>query len=190
MSPAGWKWTPSGRQTAFLRSNNRMSRTVEVPENGVYEISFLHAARDYNDGYNIPLTVKVDDAVVCELAPRTAYYEYTRLSGRVELAAGAHVLAIEAGGGSASGKLLYIDDVRLVAADGPGLALDGNRIDLASGATLDLQNPVPIYLPGGVFVDGVKFTGGRTRLERKGVTVTGAGEIQVGAPDGTMLLIR
>ena len=190
MSPAGWKWTPSGRQTAFLRSNNRMSRTVEVPENGVYEISFLHAARDYNDGYNIPLTVKVDDAVVCELAPRTAYYEYTRLSGRVELAAGAHVLAIEAGGGSASGKLLYIDDVRLVAADGPGLALDGNRIDLASGATLDLQNPVPIYLPGGVFVDGVKFTGGRARLERKGVTVTGAGEIQVGAPDGSVLLFR
>ena len=39
MSPAGWKWTPSGRQTAFLRSNNRMSRTVEVPEDGVYEIS-------------------------------------------------------------------------------------------------------------------------------------------------------
>ena len=28
------------------------------------------------------------------------------------------------------------------------------------------------------------------RMERKGVTVTGAGEIQVGPPDGSVLLFR
>jgi len=184
-----WYATPSGEQTVFVRHDTRLSGTVSVPDDGIYRLSFLHSARDYNNSYILPLTVAVDGEAVLELAPRTAYADYARETVDVPLAAGAHELSFTVGGPRQSGRMLFLDDIRLSRAD---LVRDigDTRIDLAAGATLDLQNAVPIYLPGGVFVDGVKFTGNRRRLEQKGVVVTGEGQIQVGPPDGSVLLFR
>ena len=61
-------------------------------------------------------------------------------------------------------------------------ALDGNALAFASGATLDLQNAEPVYIDGGVTVDGRGVKGTAHSLRRAGVTVTGAGAIQVGPP--------
>ena len=184
-----WYATPSGSQTAFVRHDTRLSGVVSVPEDGVYRLSFLQCARKYNDSFILPLTVAVDGETVLELAPRTAYADYVRETVDVPLAAGEHELSFTVGGPRESGRMLFLDDIRLARVDMVWNIAD-TRIDLASGATLDLQNAGTLYLPGGVYVDGVKFTGNRRRLEQKGVVVTGEGQIQVGPPDGSVLLFR
>ena len=68
--------------------------------------------------------------------------------------------------------------------------LEGNALAFASGATLDLQNAEPIYLAGGVTVDGHEVKGSASALRRAGLIVTGTGEIQIGPPQGTMILFK
>ncbi|MGN0847391.1 MAG: hypothetical protein ACI4RA_08430 [Kiritimatiellia bacterium] len=187
---AGWKRTPSGMQTVYVRNQTRMHGTVSVPEDGAYELSFLRCARNYNESYKLPLTVEVDGEAALELAPQAAYYNYTRESVVVELAAGEHELAFEVGGSVNSGRMLFLDDIRLERMDELAQEIDGATFNLASGATLDLRSGVKIELKGGVFVDGREFRGGRAALQRAGVVVTGPGDIQVGSPLGTVLILR
>ena len=192
MSANGWYRTPSGEQTAFVRCATKMSCSVTAPEDGTYRLSFLQCARNYASSFNLPLTVKVDDASVLEIEPRTAYYDYARERVDVELAAGAHTLAFEVGGAVVSGALLFIDDVRL---EKQGAILEasesGNVFAFARGATIDLRNTSPIVLEkGAVTVDGKAITGGRGALQRAGLVVTGEGAIQIGPPDATIVIIR
>lgn len=192
MSANGWYRTPSGEQTAFVRCATKMSCSVTVPEDGAYRLSFLQCARNYASSFNLPLTVRVDDASVLEIEPRTAYYDYARERVDVELAAGAHTLAFEVGGAVVSGALLFIDDVRL---EKQGAVLEasdsGNVFAFARGATIDLRNTSPVVLEkGAVTVDGKAITGGRGALQRAGLVVTGEGAIQIGPPDGTIFIIR
>ena len=72
----------------------------------------------------------------------------------------------------------------------PRRRLEGNALAFASGATLDLQNAEPLYLAGGVTVDGHTVKGTVNALRRAGVTVTGPGSIQIGPPQGTTIIIR
>jgi len=68
--------------------------------------------------------------------------------------------------------------------------LDGNALAFASGATLDLQNAELVYIADGVTVDGVAVKGSANALRRAGTIVTGSGEIQIGPPQGTVILFR
>lgn len=185
-----WYATPSGDMTAFIRSSTQMKCTIRIPADGTYRLSFLHCARNYADSYNLPIYVKVDGETNLTVAARAAYYDYTRATADLELSAGSHELALEVGGDTRSGALLLVDDIRLQRVDAAAQTIVDSRIDLATGSIVDLRNVGPLTLAGGVFVDGVKFTGNRTRLAQRGVVVTGDGQIQVGPPDGTILLVR
>ena len=196
MSANGWYATPSGNQTAFIRTATTMIGEVQVPQGDTYTLSFLHCARNYNESYALPLEVLIDDAVVHMVEPRTAYYDYTRVELEVELTQGVHSLAFRVGKHPndevKSGALLFVDDIRLESNVAVGHVFDAATVlRLASGATLDLRNSLPIVLEKGqVLVDGTPVTGGRGALQRAGLTVTGEGSIQIGPADGTLVIIR
>ncbi len=189
MSVDGY-FTSCGRTTAYFRPNSEMRQTVTVADDGIYEVSFLHGCRVDRRSYTIPLTVLVDGVAVASNGTRSADYDFERCTARVSLAADDHVLAFVAGSSPSSNyPMLFVDDVRLASAEGVN-ALDGNVFAFASGATLDLQNAEPIYLSGGVTVDGRPVTGGANSLRRAGVVVTGPGAIQIGPPRGSLLIFR
>ena len=181
--------TEYGRTTAYLRQQARLQQTVTVPADGTYELSFMHACRFGYNSYTIPLTCLIDGVAVTSNGTRMANYGFERSTTRVGLTAGEHTLVFSTGSSSVLYAALFIDDVRLMPVEGTN-ALDGNAIAFASGATLDLQNVEPIYLAGGVTVDGRAVKGSTNALRRAGVSVTGGGEIQIGPPQGTTVLVR
>ncbi len=189
MSSTYGAFTPHGRTTAYMRSNTTISQKVNVPADGTYELSFLQGCRNNYLSYNIPLSLLVDGTVVLSNDARTAYYDFFRNTVRLELTAGEHTVTIATGYTSHLFRMLFVDDVRLVPTEGTN-ALDGNALAFASGATLDLRNAEPFYVAGGVTVDGHEVKGSANALRRAGVIVTGDGEIQIGPPQGTMLLVR
>ncbi len=181
--------TEYGRTTAYLRQQARLQQTVTVPADGTYEVSFMHACRFGYNSYTIPLTCLIDGVAVASNGTRTANYGFERSTTRVDLTAGEHTLVFSTGSSSVLYAALFIDDVRLMSVEGTN-TLDGNALAFASGATLDLQNVEPIYLAGGVTVDGVAVKGSANALRRAGTIVTGSGEIQIGPPQGTVILFR
>ena len=181
--------TEYGRTTAYLRQQARLQQTVTVPADGTYEVSFMHASRFGYNSYTIPLTCLIDGVAVASNGTRTANYGFERSTTLVNLTAGEHTLMFSTGSSSVLYAALFIDDVRLMPVEGTN-ALDGNALAFASGATLDLQNVEPIYLAGGVTVDGVAVKGSANALRRAGTIVTGSGEIQIGPPQGTVILFR
>ena len=189
MSSTYGAFTSHGRTTAYMRSNTAMSQKVNVPADGTYELSFLQGCRNNYNSYNIPLSLLVDGTVVLSNDAQTAYYDFFRNTARLELTAGEHTVTIATGYASHLFRMLFIDDVRLVSTEGTN-ALDGNALAFASGATLDLRNAEPIYLAGGVTVGGRVVKGNANALRRAGVRVTGDGEIQIGPPQGTVILIK
>ena len=189
MSLTYGSYTKYGQKTVYMRSNTTLSQTVEVPADGLYEVSFLQGTRNNYNSYEIPLTLAIDGMVVVSNAARTAYYDFFRSAARVNLTAGPHTLTLSTGYATHLFRMLFIDDVRLTSLAGTNL-LYGNALAFESGATLDLRNVEPIYLAGGVTVDGREVKGSANALRRAGLTVTGSGEIQIGPPQGTMLLFR
>lgn len=189
MSSTYGSYTAYGQKTAYLRRNTTMSQTVVVPADGLYEVSFLQGCRNSYNSCRIPLTLAIDGAVVVSNASRTAYYDFERNTARVNLTAGEHTLTFATGYWSDIFAMLFVDDVRLTALVESN-ELEGNAFAFASGATLDLQNAEPLYLAGGVTVDGRAVKGNTNALRRAGVTVTGGGEIQIGPPQGTTVLVR
>ena len=189
MSSTYGSYTAYGQKTAYMRRNTTMSQTVEVPADGLYEVSFLQGCRNSYNSCRIPLTLAIDGTVVVSNASRTAYYDFERSTARVNLTAGEHTLTFATGYWSDIFAMLFIDDVRLTSVDGTN-ELEGNALAFSSGATLDLQNAEPVYLAGGVTVDGRAVKGSEKALRRAGVTVTGPGSIQIGPPQGTMVLVR
>ena len=182
-------FTKYGRTTAVMRKNTELSQIVTVPADGIYEVSFLHGCRYGYNSYRIPLTLLVDGIAVASNGTPTADYDFVRSTARVNLSAGEHTLVFSTDNATVSYAALFIDDVRLVSTIGAN-ALDGNTLALMSGATLDLQNAEPIYLAGGITVNGQAVKGSANALRRAGVTVTGGGKIQIGPPQGTKLIVR
>ena len=181
--------TDYGCTTAYLRQQARLQQTVTVPADGTYEVSFMHACRFGYNSYTIPLTCLIDGVAVASNGTRTANYGFERSTTRVDLTAGEHTLMFSTGSSSVLYAAIFIDDVRLMPVAGTN-TLDGNALAFASGATLDLQNAELVYIGGGVTVDGRVVKGTANTLRRAGVTVTGAGAIQIGPPQGTVVIIR
>ena len=181
--------TEYGRTTAYLRQQARLQQTVTVPADGTYELSFMHACRFGYNSYTIPLSCLIDGVVVASNGTRTANYGFERSTTRLNLTAGEHTLVFSTGSSSVLYAALFIDDVRLMPVEGTN-TLDGNALAFASGATLDLQNSELVYIGGGVTVDGRAVKGNANSLRRAGLTVTGTGSIQIGPPQGTVILFR
>ena len=181
--------TEYGRTTAYLRQQARLQQTVTVPADGTYELSFMHACRFGYNSYTIPLTCLIDGVAVASNGTRTANYGFERSVTRVNLTAGEHTLVFSTGSSSVLYAAIFIDDVRLMPVEGTNM-LDGNALAFASGSTLDLQNAELVYIADGVTVDGVPVKGSANALRRAGMTVTGSGEIQIGPPQGTVLIVR
>ena len=181
--------TDYGCTTAYLRQQARLQQTVTVPADGTYEVSFMHACRFGYNSYTIPLTCLIDGVAVASNGTRTANYGFERSTTRVNLTAGEHTLMFSTGSSSVLYAAIFIDDVRLMPVEGTN-TLDGNALAFASGATLDLQNAELVYIGGGVTVDGRAVKGSTNALRRAGVSVTGGGEIQIGPPQGTTVLVR
>ena len=160
-----------------------------MPADGEYEVSFMHGCRYGYNSYTIPLTCLIDGVAVASNGTRTANYDFERSTTRVDLTAGEHTLMFSTGSSSVLYAALFIDDVRLMPVEGTN-ALDGNALAFASGSTLDLQNAELVYIADGVTVDGVPVKGSANSLRRAGMTVTGSGEIQIGPPQGTVILFR
>jgi hypothetical protein len=131
----------------------------------------------------------VDGIAVASNGTPTADYDFARSTARVNLSAGEHTLVFSTDNATVSYAALFIDDVRLVSTTGAN-ALDGNTLALMSGATLDLQNAEPIYLAGGITVNGQAVKGSANALRRAGVIVTGDGKMQIGPLQGTILIVR
>lgn len=189
MSSTYGSYTAYGQKTVYMRRNTTISQTVEVPADGLYEVSFLQGCRNNYNSFKIPLTLAIDGNVVISNAARTDYYDFERSAVRVNLTAGEHTLVLATGEWSELFAMLFIDDVRLTSLAGAN-DLEGNAIAFESGATLDLQNVEPIYLAGGVTVDGRAVKGSEKALRRAGVIVAGDGTIQIGPPQGTVLIFR
>lgn len=185
----GGALTSYGLATAYLRRTARLSQTVTATVDGTYEVSFIHGCRFGYGSYTIPLTFLIDGVAVASNGTRTVNYDFERVTMRVNLTAGDHTLTFSTGDTSIQYSALFIDDVRLTSLDGAN-ELEGNALAFASGATLDLQNAEPIYLAGGVTVDGHEVKGSASALRRAGLIVTGTGEIQIGPPQGTMILFK
>ena len=149
----------------------------------------MHACRFGYNSYTIPLTCLIDGVAVASNGTRMANYGFERSTTRVNLTAGEHTLMFSTGSSSVLYAAIFIDDVRLMPVEGTN-TLDGNALAFASGATLDLQNAELVYIGGGVTVDGRVVKGTANTLRRAGVTVTGAGAIQIGPPQGTVVIIR
>ncbi len=149
----------------------------------------MHACRFGYNSYTIPLTCLIDGVAVASNGTRTANYGFERSTTRVNLTAGEHTLVFSTGNSSVQYAAIFIDDVRLMPVEGTN-TLDGNTLAFASGATLDLQNAELVYIGGGVTVDGRAVKGTANALRRAGLTVTGTGSIQIGPPQGTVILFK
>ena len=187
--------TQEGLYAACVREHCRLYQSVEVPEAGDYRISFLYAWRDnYLDS---PTAGRVEIVTADHVTNTVAVLAervngtYVRCEQTLSLQPGPHTLVfrVDVGTAASGGPWMQFDDVSLrkVGAQ-PEL---GGTLALSTGSVLELNNTVPFELPrGAVTVDGREFRGSRGALERSGVTVKGDGRIQVGLPNGTMLILR
>lgn len=185
---ASGPYTTAGSYTAAIREHCQLSQTVQVPEEGDYVLSFVYAMRKAY-GSTTAGRVLLDDEPVGPELPRNDR-AFTRVDVKLHLAAGAHPLAfhVHAGASTAGGPMMLVDDVSLRRVKTPPVL--AGALNLASGSVLDLRNTEPLEVSGPVTVDGVPFRGGRAALARRGVVLLGEGEIQVGQPIGTVLLLR
>lgn len=87
-----------------------------------------------------------------------------------------------------NGTMFFVDDVSLSPVTAIGDVQDVT-VNLARGSTLRLENVYPVHIQN-VTVDGVPVNGGRGALRAAGLTITGAGKLNVGEPLGVMILLR
>lgn len=185
---ASGPYTAAGTYTAAIREHSQIQQVVQVPEDGDYVLSFVYAMRKAYGTTTAGRVLVDDEPVGPELARNDQ--AFTRVTVKLALTAGAHPLAfhVHAGVANAGGPMMLVDDVSLRRVKTPPV-LDG-ALNLAAGAVLDLRNTEPLEVAGAVTVDGSPFQGGRAALARRGVVLLGEGEIQVGLPGGTMLILR
>ena len=187
---AGGPTTPSGSVTAYLREYTKLSQNVTVPTNGTYRISWLQSCRTSFSSFGIPLTLAVDGVAAAEPAAFTSSYPYTPLYADVELEAGSHDISFTTGAqtSTSDGAMVFVDDVQ-VRKIGESGAVSGGAISLASGAEIRLDCLDKVRVES-LKVDGVEVNGGKVKLRRAGVTVSGTGDIFVGEQTGSVILFR
>ncbi len=183
--------TPQGSTTVFLRENVAIGQRITASVAGTYRFSFLAADRKFETSHKVPVGVSVDGVEMIAVDARSAYADFTRYTVDVELSAGEHDIAFttgQAGSGVTWGNIVFIDDVSIRHIRDTDLEV-GCDIRLATGATLELDAFGKVSV-GNLFVDGVRFRGGRAALVRTGVSVTGAGRLWAGESAGMAITIR
>ena len=182
--------SPSGDCTAVVREHCKITQTVNVPEAGEYQLSFVYAMRKGYGNTDTRAQVLIGENVVVESLPKRTD-SFMRVTTAVTLDAGAQVLTFHVNQGTSpdTGPMFLLDDVSL-RKHGNLPALNG-RIDLKSGATLQLDNVTPLILDvGAITVDGQPVQGRRNELRQAGVNVTGDGYIRLGDPLGMAIFIK
>ena len=186
-------YTSEGDQTAYVRANGGViSKTFTLDAAGTYRLSFIQGQRLNYKG-NLTTTVKLDgdDVYTTSLTEAESGEEFQLHETEVTLAAGDHTLEFKVTGSNTLGAMMFIDDVRLVDVASLPTRVVGGRIDLARGATVDLQNLNLLEIPAGVlFVDGAPIRGSRSALASAGITVVGEGKIQIGPPTGLTVIFK
>ena len=191
----GGNVTPSGPSTAartvtvYLREYSTLSQTVSVTDAGKYRLSFTKACRARFYSFSIPVTVTVDGVIVFE-STNNSTSEFERFSADVYLDAADHTVTFTTGAPStsANGSMVFIDDVRLNPFKSQ-TEIDAGTIDMASGATLRLDNIEKVVIKD-FRVNGANIRGGRGAAIAAGVTVTGSGSVRFGEKLGTVLIIQ
>ncbi|MCQ2392222.1 MAG: hypothetical protein MJ240_12435 [Kiritimatiellae bacterium] len=184
---------PEGNEAIYLRETSRVSQRFDVAESGTYRISFAQANRQkYYKSHTMPVMVLMDDEVVLTVSAHGADYDFEYQSVDVALTGGtSHVLRIACGttASPVQGEMVFIDDVRVCRVV-PQRNLDQGVVALRTGSILQLDNETPVAIAN-VTVDGVKIAHGhRAALVRAGVVVQGEGDVVVGTPYGTTILLR
>lgn len=183
--------TPYGNQSLYLRTGSTAEQSISIPVTGRYLLSFWQAPRNYASSHELDLKVLVDGTEVVVNAGKAGRYEPYRTERVLTLTQGSHALKFECASGGGEGSMVFIDDVSLVAvASSEANDFSTATLSLASGSTVRLnrsgQSKVHV---GTVLVDGVKVRGGKSALQKVGVTVEGEGRIQCGAPFGLTVRI-
>ena len=184
---------PEGNEAIYLRETSRVSQRFDVAESGTYRISFAQANRQkYYKSHTMPVMVLMDEEVVLTVPAHEADYGFEYHAVDVALTGCAsHVLRIACGttASPAQGEMVFIDDVR-VRRVVPQRNLDQGVVALRAGSILQLDNETPVAIAN-VTVDGVKIAHGHhAALVRAGVVVQGEGDVVVGTPYGTTILLR
>ena len=183
--------TPYGNQSLYLRTGSTAEQSISIPATGRYLLSFWQAPRNYASSHELDIKVLVDGTEVVVNAGKAGRYEPYRTERVLTLTQGSHALKFECASGGGEGSMVFIDDVSLVAvASFEANDFSTATLSLASGSTVRLnrsgQSKVHV---GTVLVDGVKVRGGKSALQKAGVTVEGEGRIQCGAPFGLTVRI-
>jgi hypothetical protein len=200
-------YTTNGLFTAYLRPECSIATGVHVPHDGMYELSFEQASRwgaedsSLSRGILLTITATIDGNEVLVVPPRNitgrVQEEFNRVSAVVTLAAGYHNLKIEtddANGAltnnapAASGTMVFIDNVQLVASSRVDFADLGATWNFASGATVDVGD-ADIELDK-VYVNGVRIRGGANTFRAAGLNVLGTGSFRSGPPSGLRVFIK
>ena len=181
--------TPDAPSTAYLREYSTLSQTVSVTDAGKYRLSFTKACRTQFYSSSMPVTVTVDGVTVFE-STNNSTSEFERFSADVYLDAADHTVTFTTGAPStsANGSMVFIDDVRLNPFKSQ-TEIDAGTIDMASGATLRLDNIEKVVIKD-FRVNGANIRGGRGAAIAAGVTVTGSGSVRFGEKLGTVLIIQ
>ena len=190
----GGNVTPSGPSTAagtvtvYLREYSTLSQTVSVTDAGKYRLSFSKACRTQFYSSSIPVTATVDGVTVFE-SMNNSTSEFERFSADIYLDAAEHTITFTTGAPStsANGSMVFIDDVRLNPLKSQ-TEIDAGTIDMASGATLRLDNIEKVVIKD-FRVNGANIRGGRGAAIAAGVTVTGSGSVRFGERQGIILLV-
>ncbi|MBR4257690.1 MAG: hypothetical protein IKQ17_01525 [Kiritimatiellae bacterium] len=191
----GGNVTPSGPSTAartvtvYLREYSTLSQTVSVTDAGKYRLSFTKACRARFYSFSIPVTVTVDGVIVFE-STNNSTSEFERFSADVYLDAADHTITFTTGAPSTSveGSMVFIDDVRLNPFKSQ-TEIDAGTIDMASGATLRLDNIEKVVIKD-FRVDGMPIRGGRAAAGAAGVAVSGSGTVRFGDKPGLTVFLR
>lgn len=191
----GGNVTPIGPSTAartvtvYLREYSTLSQTVSVTDAGKYRLSFTKACRARFYSFSIPVTVTVDGVIVFE-STNNSTSEFERFSADVYLDAADHTITFTTGAPSTSveGSMVFIDDVRLNPFKSQ-TEIDAGTIDMASGATLRLDNIEKVVIKD-FRVDGMPIRGGRAAAGAAGVAVSGSGTVRFGDKPGLTVFLR
>jgi hypothetical protein len=181
--------TAAGTVTVYLREYSTLSQTVSVTDAGKYRLSFSKACRTQFYSSSIPVTATVDGVTVFE-SMNNSTSEFERFSADIYLDAAEHTITFTTGAPStsANGSMVFIDDVRLNPFKSQ-TEIDAGTIDMASGATLRLDNIEKVVIKD-FRVNGANIRGGRGAAIAAGVTVTGSGSVRFGEKLGTVLIIQ
>jgi len=184
---------PQGRQAAFLQMTAYIRQTVTFPEDGVYTVSFMAAARTEGSYAHVghDFALQLDGVTVGTVT--TTGYLYDRYTFRLPYvkAGVSHLLAFQGLNTAGGDRSSAIDDVRverLAVEDGAYAPFSPElTVELAEGAklALDFAGTQPLHA---LRVGGRAVSGEISAASRPGV-ITGIGTLLVPA-SGTLFFLQ